>query len=159
MPQTLSVRAYEAGLGGDHALVGLGPEDAAEQCITLPARRREAFATDDPNLLSLRLEVQDDAVGSVAEGRWCASIFLAQAATGDSGLSAPQLYQAAACYAAEHDLMWHVWGLVGGIGRSPEKARQVADPDVRRRIIPLIRQARDLDEEAANHIAAAMRRA
>ena len=116
----------------------------------------EDFATDDPAELSLRLEVHDDAVSTIAEGRWYASIFLAQAASTDIGLRTPHLYHAAACYAREHDLMWQVWRAVGGIGRSPEKARNLADPEVRRRIVPIIREARANDEEAANHLEAAL---
>jgi hypothetical protein len=52
--------------------------------------------------------------------------------------------------------MWQVWRAVGGIGRSPEKARNLADPAVRRRIVPIIREARANDEEAANHLEAAL---
>jgi hypothetical protein len=117
--------------------------------------RDEDFATDDPGVLRERFVAHDDAVGTVAEGRWYASIFLAQAAM-DGGLNAPELYAAAACCAAEHDLMWKVWGLVGGLGHDEEKVRKLAEPGVRREIVPIIAQARDKDAEAAEHIERAL---
>jgi hypothetical protein len=58
---------------------------------------------------------------------------------------------AAACYAAEHDLMWEVWELAGGIG-NPEAYRAMADPAVRRAMADVIRQARDKDAQAAEHL-------
>jgi hypothetical protein len=118
--------------------------------------RDDPFDTDDIGVLNERFGVHDDAVSTVAEGRWYASVFLAQAATTDPGLPTPPLYRAAACYAAEHDLMWDVWRQVGGIGRSEEKARNLADRDVRRRIAEIIRQSRDLDAQAADHIEEAL---
>jgi hypothetical protein len=120
--------------------------------------RDEDFDTDDQSVLNQRFGVHDDAVGTIAEGRWYASVFLAQAATVGVRLPAARLYDAASCYAAEHDLMWEVWRLVGGIGRSDEKARRLADRDVRRRIVSVIREARAKDEEAAQHLEAALRK-
>ena len=118
--------------------------------------RDEEFATDDVGVLRERFVVHDDAVGTVAEGRWYASIFLAHAAM-DGGLQAPRLYAAASCYAAEHDLMWQVWGQVGGIGHGDDKVRKLADPNVRRRIVPIINEARDKDAEAADHLERALK--
>ena len=117
--------------------------------------RDEDFATDDIAVLRDRFMVHNDAVGCVAEGRWYASLFLAQAAL-DSGLKAPELYAAASCCAAEHDLMWQVWGLAGGLGFDEDKIRKLADPDVRRQMVPVIHQARDKDAEAADQIARAL---
>ena len=116
----------------------------------------EEFATDDLPALQQRFGVHDDTVGIVAEGRWYGSLFLAQAAQ-DGGLNAPELYAAASCCAAEHDLMWKVWGLVGGIGRDEAKARKLADPDVRRQIVAVIHEARDLDARAAEHVERAIK--
>ena len=131
--------------GGRHN--GLGAYDAwAEHLL-----RDDEFATDDMAALGVRFMVHDDAVGRVAEGRWYASVYLAEAA-GLAGLKAPGLYAAASCCAAEHDLMWKVWGLVGGIGRGDDRVRKLAEPDVRRQIVPIIHEARDLDAKAAEHI-------
>ncbi|NQT89517.1 hypothetical protein HQ560_22295 [bacterium] len=117
--------------------------------------RDEEFPTDDLTILNQRFGVHDDAVSTVAEGRWYAGIFLAQAAM-DCGLNAPALYAAASCCAAEHDLMWKVWGLVGGLGRDEDKVRKLADPDVRKQIVPIIHAARDREAQAANHIERAL---
>ncbi len=100
--------------------------------------------------------VHDDAVGTVAECRWYAARYLARVAGEESQIAA-QLYDAAACYAREHDLMWQIWACVGGSGRSPEHVRRFADPDTRRRIVELIHDARRLDERAMQHIEAALR--
>jgi hypothetical protein len=71
---------------------------------------------------------------------------------------AEELLMAAACYAAEHDLMWQVWNLVGGID-NPEAYLKLAEPAVRRQIVPVILQARDRDAEAADHIERALAQA
>lgn len=69
---------------------------------------------------------------------------------------AQELLAAAACHEAEHDLMWQVWNLVGGLGRSDAHASKLAEPPVRRQMVPLILQARAKDEEAADHIERAL---
>ncbi len=102
-------------------------------------------------------EVHDDAVGTVAEGRWYASVFLADMVH-CADRAASHLLAAASCYAREHELMWDIWACAGGNGRDPEKARRFADPAVRRRIVPLIREARARDAEAAGHLARALER-
>ena len=96
--------------------------------------------------------VHDDAVGAVAEGRYYASVFLADMIHYANRV-ASHLLAAASCYAREHELMWDVWACVGGNGRDPEKARRFADPTARRRIIPIIKEARTFDAEAAEHLA------
>ena len=118
--------------------------------------RDDEFAADDLAALRLRHEVHDDAIGTVAEGRWYASTFLAEAVHRLPGSMAEHLLAAASCYAAEHDLMWKAWAAVGGLGRDEAKVRKLAEPEVRRQIVPIIRQARDKDAEAANHIERAL---
>ncbi|MBT3378757.1 MAG: hypothetical protein HN742_03970 [Lentisphaerae bacterium] len=54
------------------------------------------------------------------------------------------------------DLMWEIWGLVGGLGRGEKEVRALADPDIRRQIVPIIHQARHKDVEAAGHIEKAL---
>lgn len=118
--------------------------------------RDEEFATDDMAVLAERFMAHDDAVGTVAEGRWYASVFLTEAVHRLPGSMAEHLLAAAACYAAEHDLMWKAWGTVGGLGRDEAKVRKLAQPEVRRQLVPVIRAARDKDAEAANHIEEAL---
>jgi hypothetical protein len=69
---------------------------------------------------------------------------------------AKALYQAAACYAAEHDLMWKIWDLLGGTGFSEVQVRNLAKAEIRRQIVPLILQAQAKDREAANYIERAL---
>jgi len=118
--------------------------------------RDDDFATDDLGVLRERFMVHNDAVGGVAEGRWYGSCFLAEAVHG-AGLKAPGLYAAASCCAAEHDLMWKVWNLAGGLGLDEANVRKLAEPEVRRQIVPIIHQSRDLDAQAADHIEHALR--
>lgn len=55
-------------------------------------------------------------------------------------------------------MVWPAWELAGGIGRSLEMAQKLAEPEVRRRIAPLILQAREKDAEAVGHIERALAR-
>ena len=128
---------------------------AAYQAWAEHLLRDEDFPVGDKAVLRERHMVHDDAVGMVAEARWYASLFLPQIARHESGM-AEELLAAASCYAAEHDLMWRIWGLVGGIGREEPKVMKLAEPSVRRQIVPVILQARDRDVEAADHIERAL---
>jgi len=47
---------------------------------------------------------------------------------------------------------------VGGIGRSDDKVKKFADPNIRSQIAPIILQARDNDAKAADHIEKALAR-
>jgi hypothetical protein len=118
------------------------------------------WPADDEAVLRAHHQIHNDAVGTVAEARWYGSVFLAQvvegfaAGPGKRGKQA-EILHAAACYAAEHDLMWEVWELAGGIG-NPEAYRAMADPGVRRAMADIVRQARDQDAQAAEHIERAL---
>jgi RNA polymerase sigma factor (sigma-70 family) len=102
-----------------------------------------------------RYHVHQDAVGTIAEGRWYAHNFVREV---NAGAGAPAgLAPAAACYDAEHTLMWQVWGLVGGPGDSEEYARRFADPGVRKASAELILQARDQDVKAVRIVEEALR--
>ena len=59
-------------------------------------------------------------------------------------------------FAAEHALMWQAWHTVGGIGQSEEKVRKLAQPDVRRSLVPIILEAQRKDLQAAEHIERAL---
>ena len=130
---------------------GLTAFDAWEEAIG----HDEPFATDGTAALRRLFDIHDEAVGTVAEARWYGNLFLEQAAAFLPD-AAEHLTQASACFRAEHDLMWKIWGLVGGIGRSDEKARKLAEADVRRAITTIIRQSREKDAEAAEAIAQAL---
>ena len=99
--------------------------------------------------------VHDDAVGTVAEGRYYASEYLIRVAKEEPKLRTP-LLKAAGCYSREHDLMWDIWACCGGNGRSQEHVERFADPATRRRIVARIREARHEDEEAIEYIETAL---
>ncbi len=117
-------------------------------------RRDGDFPVEEPDVLRWRHGVHDAAVGTVAEGRWYASQFLTEMAKEEPAM-APDLLAAAACFSAEHDLMWRIWGLAGG-HRCPKAHLNLADGEVRRAIATVIVEARERDIEAAAHIEAAL---
>ncbi|MGI6633204.1 MAG: hypothetical protein ACOX5M_09175 [Bacillota bacterium] len=114
------------------------------------------FMTDDERVLQSRHEVHNSAVGIVAECRWAASEFLKIVAETEVSM-APELLAAAECYRKEHDLMWQVWGAVGGNG-NPKAFEAFARPEVRHGLAPIILQARDFDAKAADLIERALSR-
>jgi hypothetical protein len=122
--------------------------------------RDEHFPAGDEAVLREHHQVHDIVVGALAEARWYGSVFLAQlvegfaAGPGKRG-SQEDILHAAAYYAAEHDLMWDVWELAGGIG-SPEGYHQMANPAVRSQMAQIILRARDKDARAAEHIERAL---
>ena len=117
----------------------------------------EEFTSVDLNGLIERFNVHDDAVGTVAEGRWYGSIYLSRMANMAPGnMVRPEVLRAAACFAQEHDLMWAAWGAVGGIGREPDRPLNFQKPEVRRELVEILRQTKALDEEAADHIEKAL---
>jgi hypothetical protein len=117
--------------------------------------RDDDFPADNEAVLREHHAVHNDGVGMVADGRWYGSQLLIQMIEHVPYTMTEELLRAAACCAGEHDLMWKVWDLVGGNGY-PEAHLKLADPAIRRQIVPLILQARDKDAEAADHIARAL---
>jgi RNA polymerase sigma factor (sigma-70 family) len=133
-------------LGGERHN-GLAAYTAWAEAIT----KDEDFPAKDMSVLRERHMSHDNMVGMVAEGRWYASHFLRQVAENETDM-AENLSAAIDCYEAEHSLMWKIWGLVGGIGRSDEKVKKFAEPEIRRQIAPIILEARDKDAKAADYI-------
>ena len=115
---------------------------------------------DDENILRQRHDVHNAVVGHVAEARWYSSLFFIQASDPDilHYSMAEDLLHAAACYAAEHNLMWKLWELAGGNGY-PQAYQLFADPGVRRQMVPIIHEARRQDEQAALHLQKALSQA
>jgi len=117
--------------------------------------RDELFPEDDSRMLGGRLMCHDDNMNVVAEGRWCAAQFLKQMAKNEPS-RLEEIRAAAACYEAEYDLICQGWELMGedypSNPRSAAQARKLADPAIRRQLVPIILQAHDKDAEAADHI-------
>jgi hypothetical protein len=122
--------------------------------------RDAEWPADDEATLRAHHRIHEDAVGTVAEARWYGSVFLAEiaehfaAGPGKPGTT-EHILHAAACYAAEHDLMWQLWELAGGIG-NPDAFRTMADPAKRRMMAEIVRQARDKDTQAAERMEQAL---
>ena len=114
-----------------------------------------AFAADDESTLRQHHSVHNNAVGHLAEVRWYGSQFLLEAINFLPYQMAEDLLHAAALYAGEHDLMWKIWDLAGGID-NPQAYTIMSDPAIRRQMADLILEARQKDLEAANYIEQAL---
>jgi len=113
-------------------------------------RQDEEFTGKKVKELVHRYHVHQDAVGAIAEGRWYAYQFLQKVI---ADINVPEfLAKAAQCYDEQHSLMWQVWGLVGGPGASPQKAKMFADSGIRKETAELILKAHDYELQAAAHI-------
>lgn len=112
------------------------------------------FPAGNEAVLLQRHRVHFPQAGLLAELRAWAAAFLRRMADQEPAM-AGDLLAAADCYRTEHDLMWKVWDLAGG-HTNPEAWRNLAAPGVRRQIIPVVLQARDLDMEAAAHLERAL---
>ncbi len=114
-----------------------------------------AFPAKNDTLLREHHWVHEMAIGLVAEARWYGSQFLASMSERvdvDIHRSAVEdIYHATAYLAGIHDLMWRLWDLEGGNG-NPEAFRYMADPAVRRQIVPVILEVRDKETRAVEHI-------
>ncbi|MBN1454597.1 MAG: hypothetical protein JW963_26505 [Anaerolineales bacterium] len=122
--------------------------------------RDAEWPADDEATLRAHHQIHNDAIGALAEARWYGSIFLAEitehfAAGPNHRGTAEHILHAAACYTAEHDLMWLIWDLAGGID-NPDAFRAMADPAKRRAMADIVRQARDKDAEAIQHLELAL---
>jgi hypothetical protein len=111
----------------------------------------EYFPVGDETVLRQRHEVHNFMVGQVAELRWYGAVGLAAAIQKLHYKHAEQALKAAGCMAGEHELMWQVWDLAGGIS-NPDAWRKLAEPDVRRQMVRVILQSRDKYIEAMHSI-------
>lgn len=117
----------------------------AVEVVRAPHRAQESGA-DIARLRELHM-VHSDAADTVAEGRWQASLFLKEIASHVPDI-AGELQTAAKAYLEEHDLMWRIWDLEGGIGRSDENVRTFSESATRKKMVPLIHVAKDKDKIA-----------
>ncbi len=119
--------------------------------------RHEEIPAQDMALLRQRHLAHTSTVGMVAEGRWYGSLFLPWMMECLPHTTEP-LQAALGCFKKEHQLMWQIWGLVGGHGFEDDKVQKFAEPQVREQMVPLILAARDCDEQAAEYMAEALTR-
>ena len=112
------------------------------------------FAVDSGRLADMKMVV-GDAITMVREGRWTAATFVREIAGRTPAWAVP-LEAAAAHFSAAQDLMRAFLDGLDGWGLSPAHLKALADPEVRRRIAPLILEARDHAAAAAAEIERAL---
>jgi len=113
-----------------------------------------AFTGQDEATLRERHDVHNNVVGVLAECRWWAAQWLRYIAPAEPAM-AEHLLTAAAHFEKEHDLMWQVWGAVGGNGH-PDAWRAFAGPAVRQQIAAWILEAREHDVAALQDLERAL---
>ena len=118
--------------------------------------REEDFPNEE-SVLRMRYQVHNAVVGMVADARWYGSQFLIQASDPEiiHFSVIEEILHAAACYAAEHHLMWELWDLAGGFD-NPDGHRQFADLSVRKKMSAIIKESRVKYLKAAEHIRQAL---
>ena len=114
-------------------------------------KRDDDWPAGDPARLLARYDFHHGWVGGLAESRWYCGEFLQRMAKWVPE-TADDLLAARRCFVAEHDLMWDVWRVAGGIGVSPEHAARFAPAEARAQAAELVLRSRDLDVEAAGHL-------
>jgi len=112
------------------------------------------FASKGEDELRQHHQVHFLAAVTMAECRAWASIYLREMAEAEPAM-AEDLFAAADCFSAEHDLMWKMWSIEGGHG-NPEGFRKFADPAVRKQCVEIILECRRLDERAGAYIEQAL---
>jgi hypothetical protein len=113
------------------------------------------FPTGSEAVLRQRHELHNFMVGQIAEQRWYGSVWLVNIYERLHYRQAGPLLKAAGCLADEHDQMWKIWDLVGGIG-NPDAWQKLADPAVRQAIVPVIRASQASYNEAARWLETAL---
>lgn len=136
----------------------VGPRSAgfaAYEAWAAALLKDEEFPHGDMDTLRMRHVAHNDAVSTVAEGRWYGAQFLKDAAKYLPECLA-ELLSGAAAYEREHDLMCKLWALQGGNGWSDAFVRNLADPEVRKESAALVRAARDEEARAIERIEKAL---
>lgn len=120
-----------------------------------------AKSLKDPNLSAgdattakRRAGILDPMIWDLATRRHYGNLFLTRAVQLFPAAAA-ELQAAAACFRAEHDMMWEV-NRLGGAKWPGEELPRLADANVRKQIAELLLKSRDKDLEAASHIERAL---
>ncbi len=104
--------------------------------------------------LVMQYDVHHSNVGLLAESRFYAFLFLSMIQK-ETSLS-KKLDDAAGCFNGVHDVMWKIWNAVGGLGVNPTKAKRFAQPEVRGKVVELLKEARESDKKALAYMKAAL---
>jgi len=144
--------------GSGTVATGLAAYDAWAEAL----QQDEYFPAGNEAVLRERHGMHEMAVGQVAEARWYGSQWLIhtfeKVAEQSMTRTAEPLLKAAGCLAGEHELMWRVWDLAGGIG-NPDGWRKFAEPEVRAQMAPVIQASRARCAEAIALIEEALKKA
>jgi len=124
---------------------------AAYDAIAKEIQQDEEFSNKKVKELHHRYMVLQDALGPIGEGRWYAHHFLKKIIE-DVPCPEKELSMAAECFNQEHSLMWKMWDLVGGPGMSAKKAKQFADPKIRKKTAHILLKARDKNQQGADYL-------
>jgi AraC-like DNA-binding protein len=117
--------------------------------------REEEFPEGAPlHQLMERQMCMTDALTEVGEGRyyawkWCEYV------AAEFPAAAQELGAAAEAFKTEHDLVWKMSALLGGMGMGETQARNLAKKDVRQKCRTLIAKAGEMDGAAAGHLSKA----
>jgi hypothetical protein len=135
---------------GDHA----GGQRAFEAWAAALSKEDEFPQGAPLHQLMERQMCMTDALTMVGEGRyyaaeWCARI------SGELPGAGSELDAAAKDFKAEHDLVWSMWALLGGMGMGEAQAKNLARADIRKKLVATILKAKERDKAAAMHLAAA----
>ncbi len=98
----------------------------------------------------------DPWIWDLAERRAWGCAFMQDVAA-EVGAMGPPLRAAAACFSAEHDMMWEIQRLLLVPGQQGMRPERLADPEVRREIAAILTRAREQDMRAAEDIEKALK--
>lgn len=116
---------------------------------------QDESVNEDMAVLRERFIVHDEAVGTVAEGRWYGAAYLRKMISHVPEAAEP-LTAAARRLEREHDLMWEIWNLTGGLGRSDDHVKAFAPRETREEMARIIREAQANDREVTGHFEKAL---
>ena len=133
--------------GEHHA--GPATFDAWAQLLADPTLSADGAATK-----SRRRGILDPMIWDLATRRHYGALFLKRAAELYPP-AATHLEAAAACFRAEHDMMWKVNSVAGGKWPGGDLPK-LGDPTIRKQIAAVLLEARGNDLEAADHIERAL---
>lgn len=95
-------------------------------------------------LLFERLMCQNDAMTMIGEGRYYAGLFLEWAGNGNQRVK-KECFKAAECFKEEHEVARKMGKLMNGWENGEEQARKLGETEVRKGIVKLIMEAKQLD--------------
>jgi hypothetical protein len=129
---------------------GFRAYDAWTRSIEEPSNQ-----TAGNDVLLRRLDYHRHWIGHLAAQKWYTSVCLRGLEL--SPWCVADVFQAAACYARIHELMWECWSLAAAYWRdTAAELPRFRDADTRKGIVAIIREAKSLDLSAVDHLDAAL---